>query len=394
MKIKFKIFTGIILSILFLGGAVFSYCSGLFGHHLILVRTNFKHLPSWEKDQHQEALATFQRSCTAIVKLNPNKTFSTAIPQGGKVKDWQKICSAIEDPKTYSNSKAKKFFEFWFEPYQVRNNFNSYGLFTGYYLPKLRCSLKRGGNYLFPIYSIPNDLIKVNLGLFDRSLANRTIVGQLQPDGQLRPYPNRADIVNGMIHNTAKVIAWCDDQIALALAHIQGSAVVQLPNNREFLINYAISNGRSYTSYGGILIKNKQLTSQNCSMQEIYSWLLRHPEKMDSILNKNASYVFFRILSNLDPLGSEQVSLTPKRSLAVDRRYIPLGSPIWIDTVIPSKSESLTPFCRLLIAQDTGGAIKGIIRGDVYWGSGDYAAFVAGHMKSPGKYWILLPRLK
>jgi membrane-bound lytic murein transglycosylase A len=168
---------------------------------------------------------------------------------------------------------------------------------------------------------------------------------------------------------------------------------VQLPHKKQFLINYAGSNGRPYTSLGKVLVKNQDLTSQHSSMQDIRAWLLKHPEKMNSVLNKNASYVFFRVLKNKDPLGAEQVPLTSRRSLAVDKSYIPLGVPVWLDTGFPSKSsQELVSFRHLMIAQDTGGAIKGIVRGDVYWGSGDKATFIAGHMKSPGRYWLLLPR--
>ncbi|MDR1057524.1 MAG: MltA domain-containing protein [Coxiellaceae bacterium] len=388
MKDKTIVLISLILITMFLSGCHHR----LPEHHLVLIKTSFNRLPEWEKDEHKKALASFQRSCEAITKLDPSRPFMFSIAQSGKVEKWQKVCQAVGDIKSYDNLRARKFFEFWFEPYQVRDNFNTQGLFTGYYLPELHGSLEWSEHYSNPIYAIPSDWVKVNLGLFDKALSGRTIVGQLK-DKQVRPYPSRANIMRSAIGKDTKILAWCDNEIDLAFAHIQGSAVVQLPHGKQFLINYAASNGRPYTSIGKVLIKNRDLTPQNSSMQDIRSWLLQHPRETDTILNQNASYVFFKILENESPLGSEQVPLTPERSLAVDKRYIPLGVPIWLDTMIPSEhSQKLLPFHRLLIAQDTGGAIKGIIRGDIYWGSGNRAAFVAGHMKSPGSYWILLPK--
>jgi len=382
----------IILVLLVIGAVVFGYYRGLFGHNCILVKSNFDLLPDWEKDTHKEALETLAKSCRAISRLDPNQPFGRSISQSGTVESWQKICSAIGDLKTHNDLSAKRFFEFWFEPYHVYDNFSNQGLFTGYYLPKLLCKLKRSKRYSEPIYAIPSDLVKVNLGLFDKKLSGRTVVGQVK-DKQVRPYPNRAAIMRGVIRKKAKVLAWCDDMIDVAFAHIQGSAIVRLSKKKQFLINYDSSNGRPYTAIGKVLIKTQGLVPHAVSMQTIRSWLSEHPKKMNYILNQNESYVFFRVLKNNAPFGSEQVPLTPGRSLAVDRRYIPLGVPVWLDTVIPrQKSQILVPFRHLLIAQDTGGAIKGIIRGDVYWGSGSRAAFIAGQMKSLGSCWILLPK--
>jgi membrane-bound lytic murein transglycosylase A len=176
---------------------------------------------------------------------------------------------------------------------------------------------------------------------------------------------------------------------------VQGSGIAQLPNKKKFLIGYAGTNGYPYTSIRKILIQNKELTEQTSSMQDMRAWFARNSEKIEPTLNLNPSYVFFRILENKDPLGTQAIPLTIQRSLAVDKQYIPLGAPIWLDTVVPENDqESSASFQHLLIAQDTGGAIKGIVRGDVYWGGEPKAAFIAGHMKSPGSYWILLPRYK
>jgi membrane-bound lytic murein transglycosylase A len=160
---------------------------------------------------------------------------------------------------------------------------------------------------------------------------------------------------------------------------------VQLPVQSQFLVGYDCANGRSYTAIGRVLLKSGALTPGHSSMQDIRAWLNQHPEKIPEVLNQNPSYVFFRILENKEALGSQQAPLTPERSLAVDRKYIPLGVPVWLDIASDA-------FRHLMVAQDVGGAIKGIIRGDVYWGGGEKAEFIAGHMKSQGSYAILLPR--
>lgn len=364
-------------------------------HQLRLGRTSFNNLPGWGKDDHGQALEALQKSCVVITGRNPNEPFSKKILFGGKVEDWQKICLAIDDLDKNDQASARKFFEFWFEPYHVYDNHNPRGLFTGYYLPVLKCSLKRSKRYKVPVYAIPEDWVKVDLGLFDASLYGRTFIGQVK-NRTLRRYPARKNIVKGDIDKRSKILAWCNDKIDVAFAQIQGSAIVELPNKKRFLIGYDGSNGRSYTSLSKVLIKEGELTPQSSSMQSIRAWLLKHPEKTEALLNQNASYVFFRVLGNSDPLGSQQVPLTPTRSLAVDKRYLPLGIPIWLDTVIPDavtqEPNSFVPFHHLLIAQDTGGAIRGVVRGDVYWGGGEKAAFIAGHMKSQGEYWVLLPR--
>lgn len=353
-----------------------------FGRHRILIKTDFSRLSGWKKDDHVAALETLQKSCVIIDKKNPKKAFSSTIPQAGTFGTWQNICLASNQVDKTDPANARRFFENWFRPYKVYNNFKTTGLFTGYYLPTLRCSLTKDAKYTVPIYATPDDLVKVDLEVFDEKLKGRSFTGQVK-DNKLRKYPTRAAITKEPLKN-AKVLAWCDDEIDVAFAQVQGSAIVQLLDQSQFLIGYECSNGHSYASIGKVLLKSGALTPEHSSMQDIRAWLNQHPEKITEVLNQNASYVFFRILENKEPLGSQQAPLTPERSLAVDRKYIPLGAPIWLDIASDS-------FQHLMIAQDVGGAIKGIIRGDVYWGGGEKAEFIAGHMKSQGSYWVLLP---
>lgn len=433
MKLKKLLFITLTTVFLLLVAATISFYHNWFGHYPVLIKTNFAHLPGWENDNHDQALETLRKSCLIIAKKDPKKQFSNSLPQGGTVLAWQKICLAADQVDKSDKDGARKFFESWFIPYSIYDNFKNKGLFTGYYLPVLKCitdqdkqnaALSFGGGiekqvacylsdhsdncesnnyslidnladifkysrYTVPIYAIPDDWVKVDLGIFDENLKGRMLTGRIK-NHTLDRYPTSAAIRQGAIVNKAKVLAWCDSEIDVAFAHIQGSAIVQLPDQKQFLIGYKDSNGRSYTSILKVLIKNNELTSQNSSMQDIRAWFMRHPEKVDNILNQNASYVFFGILNSKVPLGVEQIPLTPGRSLAVDKKYIPLLAPIWLDTVIPEAGSP--PFQHLLIAQDIGGSIKGIVRGDVYWGSGDRAEFIAGHMKSRGKYWVLLPK--
>lgn len=369
----------------------FLYYAGIFGSQLILTESSFDRLPNWQQDSHDKALKAFQWSCNDILKRKPDTPFGP-LKKAGLASQWQTICAAAKQLKNPSPIDARQFFETWFDVYHVSNHLNHQGLFTGYYLPLLHGSVKSSSQYNVPIYGAPTDLIKIDLSLFNPELAGKKIVAQLK-DQKLYPYPDRAAINQGALKHNAPIIAWCNNVIDLFFAQIQGSAILELENNQQVIINYANDNGRHYSSIGKILVGNQQLAKEHVSMQSIRAWLLAHPEEINTLLNKDASYVFFKILHQRDPLGSRQIPLSPERSLAVDLNYIPLGVPVWLDTHVPSSDNGDTLFQHLLIAQDTGGAIKGIVRGDVYWGSGEKAEFTAGHMKSTGQYWLLLPRM-
>jgi membrane-bound lytic murein transglycosylase A len=357
-----------------------------------LIKSSFSNLPHWQRDDHIAAFAAFKQSCTEITKRNPNLAFGS-LKQSGKVEAWQTICNAATKITQPNNKIAREFFETWFDPYFVKSTLNNDHLFTGYYIPLLHASRQNDAQYSTPIYGLPNDLIKVNLSAFPGTNSSKIIVGQLKQN-RLLPYPDRAAINHGAISKSAPILAWGNNSIDLFFAQIQGSAFIELPNKQIQLLSYAGTNGRPYTAIGKVLLEKNILTKAEISMQSIRSWLEQHPEQAESILNRNASYIFFKLSTTNDPIGNEGIPLTPQRSLAVDNSYIPLGTPIWLDTVIPNKKAANTfdPFQHLVIAQDTGGAIKGAVRGDVYWGTGDDAAFLAGHMQSPGQYWIFLPR--
>lgn len=361
----------------------------------IFTKSTFHQLPHWKNENPLQAFQAFKLSCAAILKLEAHTDFHPTIHKMGQTQDWQTICLAANRIKQMNEVSIRQFFESWFEPYAVSDRTNREGLFTGYYLPVIQGSLKPNQQAKFPIYGIPQDLIKIDLGLFHPDLTGKTIVGRVK-DNALQPYYDRSAINQGNIHAKTPVLAWGNSLVDIFFAQIQGSAIVQLDHKKQLLIGYAGSNGHPYTSIGKILIETNELSKENISMQSIRDWLTHHPNEAKTMLNHNASFVFFKILKETSPLGTEQVPLTPRHSLAVDTRYISLGTPVWLDTTLPrtSSEHQSESFRHLLIAQDTGGAIKGIVRGDIYLGSGQDAAFVAGHMKNPGQYWILLPRRK
>lgn len=367
------------------------YYEGYFGDHPKLISTSFECLPGWDQDDQSKALIAFQYSCEEILKRPPGAAFSSAI-RAGHVSDWQIVCLNAKKVKPDDRLAAKKFFESWFTPYLVINHLNSKGLFTGYYLPLLQGTLKKDKAQQVPVFERPDDLIKMNPNNFGISLlGKKIIIGQLK-NQELFPYPDRKEIDKGAIASK-HIIAWCDDPIDLFFAQIQGSALMELPNQQKILLGYAGGNGQPYTSIGKILIERNQLTKETVSLQSIRAWLQSHPSEIKAVLEKNASYVFFRKLSNQSPLGTEQVELTPERSLAVDTTFIPLGTPAWLVTEIPTMKNGVIPFKQLVITQDTGGAIKGVVRGDIYWGPGAEAEFIAGHAKNRGEYWVFLPKI-
>jgi membrane-bound lytic murein transglycosylase A len=384
-------FLFIVLLFLIIVPAFYYYYKGTVFSHVSLTKTTYDHLPNWKKEDASQALLAFQKSCVEILKRNPALPFSPTLPIYKTNAAWQTLCIAankIQHPTPY---QARQFFETKFQPYAVKNNFNSKGLFTGYYLPVLHGNLKKTKRYSVPLYSLPHDWVKIDLIRFNPEFKGKSMIGQLK-NHTLLPYPDRAAIQQGALDTHADVIVWIDNIVDEFFAQIQGSAIVQLPNHQTLLLGFAGTNGQPYTAIGNLLIANKAIPKEKISMQTIRAWLSHHPKQVIDLLNQNKSYVFFIVLPDKNPLGTEHVPLTPQHSLAVDTRYIPFGAPLWLDTRVPDKKLKEKIFRHLLIAQDTGGAIKGIVRGDIYWGAGADAAFTAGHMQQTGRYWVLLPK--
>jgi len=349
----------------------------------------FADLPGWRADQPEGALAAFRRSCAAILRRDDDRAMGG--PHAGTVADWRNACTAADD---VADGDARAFFERWFAPFQVVEGGDGEGLFTGYYEPLLEGALEPDERFRYPLYRRPDDLVAVDLGHFDPELEGESLRGRVE-GGRLVPYAERAEIAAGALDGRGLELLWVDDPIDKFFLEIQGSGQVRLRDGRTIRVGYADKNGRPYRAIGRDLVAMGALTAETVSMQSIRAWLEANPDRAREIMNRNPSYVFFHRLEGLDeasgPLGSQGVPLEPGRSLAVDRRFWPMGAPFYLDATAPYP-EGERPFRRLVIAQDTGGAIRGPIRGDVFFGAGPLAEYVAGHMKSRGRLYILLPK--
>ena len=359
-----------------------------------VVPASYRQLQGWDTDRHGDALAAFQKSCVKLLARAANKAVADnpAAP-GGLAGDWHAPCRAAQDLDVQDHARARQYFEEWFAPYAVRDvaagGDGGIGLFTGYYVPELNGTWVRGGAYQTPLLARPDDLVSASLGQFDDELGGNTVWGRVQ-NGRLQPYPDRRAIETGALGEGARPILWVDSSVDAFFLHIQGSGQVRLADGTVRHVGFAGKNGRPYKSIGRILIDRGEISADRLTMDSIRAWIDARPEEGADLMRQNPSYVFFRLLDGEGPLGAQSVALTAERSLAVDRRFMPLGAPVWMEVNDPL--DATKPFNRLMVAQDTGGAIKGVVRGDIFFGAGDLAAKRAGNMKRPGQYFILLPR--
>ncbi|MFZ2540868.1 MAG: MltA domain-containing protein [Gallionella sp.] len=332
-------------------------------------------LPDWQTIDLQPTWAAFWQSCNAL----RNKP------------DWQPVCARANGLTQPDNSSLRAFFEEGFTPYQVFNpDGTSQGLITGYYEPKLYGSRVKTARFRYPLYGVPDDLLTINLSEVYPELKDLRLRGRKQGN-RIVPYYNRDEIDNGKAPLQGRELFWADNAVELFFLQIQGSGRIELPDGSMVKVGYAEQNGHPYTSIGRKLVEMGVFTLEESSMQNIKLWAEKNPEKLTSLLGQNSSYVFFRELPNElpAPLGALGVPLTNEYSLAVDARTIPLGAPVFLSTTYPNTTE---PLNRLMLAQDTGGAIRGAVRGDFFWGFGQQAGAQAGRMKQTGQMWVLFPR--
>ena len=359
---------------------------------LAMDKADYSALPGWTGDDMTGALQAFRRSCQGIDQHAPGKPLKQDAAQFGTYGDWQKVCDAALAmmPPLNQPKLARVFFKNHFAPHRIRTKAGKKsGLFTGYFEPVLNGATTRHGEYQTPLRLRPDDLVMVHLGQFRDDLKGRRIAGRVV-DGTLKPYETRREIIQGELPNDEKWrFVYVDDAIDAFFLQVQGSGRIRLGNGDIMRVGYAGQNGHSYTSIGKKLIKRGALEKDNVSLRTIRQWLQANPDKADAVMNANKSYVFFKKLEDKGPMGAEGVALTPKRSLAVDHSYYPYGMPFFLDAEHPDSTKSR--FQRLMIGQDTGGAIRGVIRGDVFWGHGAYARKMAGNMTSQGRFWVLLP---
>lgn len=348
---------------------------------LRLHQASFADLQGWTNTDQAQALAAFQASCATLMG------HSATDPMGGQgyagaVGDWQPACAVAQITRP---SRARTFFETWFTPVALTAGRVQEGRFTGYYEPEILASHTRHGRYQTPVYGKPDDLISVDLGAFRPSLTGERIAGRIKGD-KLVPYDTRAEInTKGLSH--ARVLFYTDDPIELFFLHIQGSGRVRFDDGEVARVVYAAQNGQPYTAIGKTLIA-RGVPREGMSLQVIRAWLQNHPQDAVQVMNQDASYVFFaeEKLGNADvgAKGAQGVPLTPLASLAVDPRLHALGTPLFV--------AGPSPLGRLFVAQDIGGAIRGPVRGDVYFGFGKKAEAGAGAMNQMGQLYALLPK--
>ncbi len=356
---------------------------------LVLAEDSFSALKGWNEDNFQNFGQAYKRSCSRILKKNPQALFGVD-EKFGKAQEWQIACRRFDGIDQTNPLEIRQFFETYFTPRAVYADTNTQGLFTGYYEASLKGSRTRQGRYQYPLRARPDDLVMVQLGDFRDDLKGRRIAGRVV-NGKLRPYETHADITAGKLPaGQDKALVWLDSPIDAFFVQIQGSGVVTLDDGSLMRVGYAGQNGHPYYAIGRELVKNGALSKDEVSMQSIRDWLANNPDQAQSVMETNKSYVFFTELKTAGPKGGEGIALTPMRSLAIDRSIIPYGMPVFLNVEHPLTAEA--PLNRLMVTQDTGGAIRGPVRGDFFWGYGAQAERMAGEMKSRGRYWFLIPK--
>lgn len=350
----------------------------------ILTKTDYAAIPGWKTSPLDDALAAFRKSCSEI--MADGRAFRRVVAFGGERQDWLGVCQ-----EAARATDAHDFFEANFTPLSVQDPVRPEGLFTGYYEPEVIGSLRPDAKFKVPIYGKPDDLQPLDAEASSQlGLAYGRIV-----EGKPEGYFTRREIEEGALAGRGLELVWLTDWADAFFLQVQGSGRVRLPDRSLLRLAYAAKSGRPYTGIGGLLVSRGILSHGNMSMQALRAWMAENPAEARALMWENQSFVFFRKIEidpNLGPPGAQQVSLTPVTSLAVDRNLWAFGTPIWLDTTAPTGERSkLEKFQHLMIAQDTGTAIKGHVRGDVFWGSGEGAGLIAGGMKSPGRMIVLLP---
>ena len=341
--------------------------------------SQFADLPVTRDEDWEQALKAFQVSCTNMQHHSL----------------WREAC---RNAQGMPQGLARAFFEGNFELWKVSARdsqsgfFIDKGLMTGYFEPILRASRVRHGIYQYPIYGVPDDLITVELDSIHPQLKGLRLRGKLQ-GRKLVPYDDRKGIASRKDLEKKHVICWADDPVEAFFLQIQGSGRVLLDNGSLLRIGYADQNGHPYRSLGAWLIENAGLTRDEMSMQRIKQWVRDNPQRRQELLNANPNFVFFAeregYSDDQGPVGAQGVPLTPLASVAVDRRYWKLGVPF---VTVASQSMPAMQFARPVIAQDTGGAIKGVLRFDYFWGLGNEAGNRAGSQKSDVSAWVMVPK--
>lgn len=332
-----------------------------------LTPVGFDQIPGWPDDNQAAALPAFLESCARNSKLPKDSPFGP-IDAGvdyGRIEDWLSLCGPAAKVPADDAGAARRFFESAFMPLAVTDYGDGNGLFTGYFEIELNGSRSRRGRFQTPIYRRPPDLVS-------------------------GPRHSRAAIEDGALAGRGLEMFWVDDPIGAFFLQIQGSGLIHLEDGEVIRVGYDGQNGLPYVAVGRLLIERGEIPREKLTMAAIRAWMQAHPKAGSALRQEDPSFVFFRVVRGRGPIGAEQVPLTSGRSLAVDRAFIPLGVPLWI--AADEKYLPETKLRRLVVAQDAGGAIKGPVRGDLFWGAGAAAGDRAGQMNARGGYFMLLPR--
>ncbi len=366
------------LFLLLLAFAIYSF----WGHSQSTYNNvSFRSLAGWKKDDTiYKAVDTLLRSCAIIQKKCPHCLVAQK-PLEIQAKDFNPICTGITYIDRYSNKEITRFLEQHFVPLRVKNTNSTF--FTGYYAISFAAARKKDEIYKYPIYKRPKDLISIhtkkNPHDFGRLVGNKIV-----------PYYTREEIENGALKHQNLEILWAKNPLDVFFLHIQGTGIAYLKTGGAVVVAYDGTNGQKYTSIGKKLIDMKLIKKEEVSMKTIRQTLSQKPEIVNTVLNSNESYIFFKINQHREIAGAQGTELIPERSLAVDREYIPLGFPIWVATKYPDTKHKME---KLMFSQDVGSAIKGASRADIYWGSGKEAAYWAGKTKTYGTMYLLVPKI-
>ncbi|HEY6922054.1 MAG TPA: murein transglycosylase A [Steroidobacteraceae bacterium] len=336
-------------------------------------------LPGWDADTPQEAWQGFLDSCRA-------SRFRS---------EWTAPCAAAQTMAADSAAAVRQYFESYFEPYKIvkrlRATREDTGLITGYFEPLLHGSRTATERFVAPLYAPPPDLLTIDLASLYPELKGKRVRGRLVGN-KVVPYYTRAELPADQAAHGNEIV-WLDDSFDALMLEVQGSGRIQLPDGTTIRLQYSDQNGQPYRSVGRYLVQIGALTVEQATIPGIRAWLLAHPERLREVLDSNPSVVFFSEAPlgdpKLGPKGAQGIALTPGRSIAVDQAWVPLGTPVFLATTLP---ETSLPLRKLVIAQDTGGAISGAPRADYFCGSGPQAADLAGKMRQQGSLWLLWPR--
>jgi membrane-bound lytic murein transglycosylase A len=350
---------------------------------VMLKKVQFADLAGWNNDNFAEVISVFNKNCNQIMKKSGVYLGNSAIKV--KISDLQNKCNKFFAANIKNSNDMKKFLESEFNVYAVTDKGKAEGKFTSYYEAVIHASYHKSDKYKYPVYGKPDDLIEINLRDFGTDLPDKRLVGRVD-NNKFVPYYNRRDIENKGI--SAPVLMWGDDLVDIHFMQIQGSAVAKMDDGTEVRIGYADNNGYKFKGIGSILISKGYISKEDSSMPKIREWLRKNPDKAQDLMAENERFIFQKINTADGPLGAFGIPLTAGRSLAVDTDFIPLGSVLWLNTTSPDHRE----INKVVFAQDIGSAIKGVVRGDYFWGHGEEALKHAGRMNSSGKYFIILPK--